>query len=31
MAPDLQGDTGFDNKPSIESKALRINLNKYVY
>ena len=31
MAPDLQGDTGFDNKPSIESKALRINLNEYVY
>jgi len=25
------GDKGFDNKPSIEAKALRINLNPYIY
>ncbi len=28
---EILGDTGFDNKPSIEAKALRINLNKYIY
>ena len=28
---EILGDKGFDNKPSIEAKALRINLNKYIY
>ncbi len=31
MEVTIQGDTGFDNKPSIEAKALRINLNNYIY
>ncbi|MFZ8961821.1 MAG: TonB-dependent receptor, partial [Flavobacteriaceae bacterium] len=31
MDETLLGDKGFDNKPSIEAKALRINLNEYIY
>jgi hypothetical protein len=31
MSITILGDQGFDNKPSIEAKALRINLNKYIY
>lgn len=31
MDQTLLGDKGFDNKPSIEAKALRINLNEYIY
>lgn len=31
MNQTLLGDKGFDNKPSIEAKALRINLNEYIY
>ncbi len=27
MSVTIKGDHGFDNKPSIEAKALRINLN----
>lgn len=31
MEETILGDKGFDNKPSIEAKALRINLNEYIY
>ncbi len=31
MDETLLGDKGFDNKPSIEAKALRINLNEFIY
>ena len=31
MSVTIKGDHGFDNKPSIEAKALRINLNPYIY
>ncbi len=31
MDETLLGDKGFDNKPSIEAKTLRINLNEFIY
>ncbi len=31
MVAEIPGDVGFDNKPSIDAKALRINLNQYIY
>jgi hypothetical protein len=31
MNVNIKGDQGFDNKPSIEAKALRINLNQCIY
>ena len=31
MSVTIKGDHGFNNKPSIEAKALRINLNPYIY
>ena len=31
MAVKIRGDQGFNNTPSIEAKALRINLNPYIY
>ena len=31
MSVTIRGDHGFDNKPSIEAKALRINLNPFIY
>jgi len=31
MAVEILGDQGFNNTPSIEAKALRINLNPYIY
>src|SRR5210317_2341440 len=31
MSLQLPGETELENKPSIEAKALRINLNKYIY
>ena len=31
MSPSLPGDQSFENRPSIEAKALRINLNKHIY
>lgn len=31
MAVVIPGDQGFNNTPSIEAKALRINLNPYIY
>lgn len=31
MVVDILGDKGFDNMPSIDAKALRINLNDYIY
>jgi len=31
MAVEIPGDKGFNNTPSIEAKALRINLNPYIY
>ena len=29
MSPSLPGDQTFENRPSIEAKALRINLNQH--
>ena len=31
MVAEIPGDVGFDNKPSIDAKALRINLNQFIY
>mgnify|MGYP003314212686 CR=1 FL=1 len=31
MAVEIRGDQGFNNTPSIEAKALRINLNPHIY
>ena len=31
MSPSLPGDQTFENRPSIEAKALRINLNQHIY
>src|SRR6056300_1353472 len=31
MNVNIKGDQGFDNKPAIEAKALRINLNQCIY
>ena len=31
MSPSLPGDQSFENRPSIEAKALRINLNQHIY
>ena len=31
MSTRLPGETELENRPSIEAKALRINLNKYIY
>lgn len=31
MSEQLPGETELDNRPSVEAKALRINLNKYIY
>jgi len=31
MSPSLPGDKAFENRPSIEAKALRINLNEHIY
>ncbi len=31
MSPSLLGDQSFENRPSIEAKALRINLNQHIY
>jgi len=31
MSEQLPGETELENRPSVEAKALRINLNKYIY
>ena len=31
MVAEIPGDVGFDNRPSIDAKALRINLNEFIY
>ena len=31
MSVELSGDRPFENRPSIEAKALRINLNEHIY
>lgn len=31
MSLQLPGETELENRPSVEAKALRINLNKYIY
>ena len=31
MTVNLPGETELENRPSIEAKALRINLNRFIY
>ena len=31
MSVTLPGDQNFENRPSIEAKALKINLNRHIY
>ncbi len=31
MVDEIPGDVGFDNKPSIDAKAIRVNLNQCIY